>query len=127
MHVEPGGRVEPEQMRPPDMYAAKLRGAGHLDLPIVPIRIHGSPNVGLFHFEFGEFEAMVRLDVLAGLTAHRLVKRSPHRTIADPGYPRDLRRRDSAQPERHDLLFALGYVGLGARYTFIAAFIHFRK
>jgi hypothetical protein len=40
-------RFEPEQVRPPDVDPAKLRRPGHLHRPVVFVRVHRPPEVGL--------------------------------------------------------------------------------
>ena len=120
-HVELGRRVEPEELRAADMAPAQLRGPGHLHLPIVLVRVHRPPVVGLLHLKLGEFRPVVSLDVLVGGAAERLVKRAKGGL---PGYTNDAAnfvKRDAAQPERDDMLLTPGRSGTLAHVLIIDA------
>jgi hypothetical protein len=120
-HIELGRRVEPEEVRAPDVDTAELRGPSHLGLPVLFVRVHRSPDVGLFHLEFGEFHAMMGLDVLVGVAPERLLKRAKGGHPTDPDDAADFVKRDAAQTEGDDLLLAPGCVGFRLRGVRIAA------
>jgi hypothetical protein len=68
-----------------------------------------------------KFATMMGLNVLVGVAPECLVERAIGGDPADPDDAANLVKRDTAQPERYDLLLASGDLLLGLRAVLVAA------
>jgi hypothetical protein len=114
-HIELGRGVEAEESGPADVDEIQGAECRYLRLPVVFVCVDDAPIFRLFHLEFGEFRAVVSLYVLVGVAMECLVEGTKGGHTADPDDPTDLVKRDAAQPERDDLLFASGDLLPGLR------------
>jgi hypothetical protein len=82
--------------------------------------VSATPTRPRLKLEFRQLATMDRLDVRVGIASERSQERLLGILLGDPDHPPDGSKVMMAQPQRDNLLFALGYLLLGLRRARVA-------